>query len=251
MIPAKQLDALRHAVASSAAEHTALLRVSGDAAFPVVNRLCTSDLRLRDHQMRHTLLLDEDARVLADAYICRDDEDYLLLLEGMSYLELLEHVDTLPVGSNDAAIEDLREHHELLAIDGPYAWELLASALSPDIVGQPFMSCYEIDGVRAFRAGKTGEYGYLLLAPASRAGDLRERIDEEGRKLDLVEVGQEALDQCALENWFFNIRREGLASASPIELQLQWRLSPTKEFVGSAALAALRAAGQRRRNTCL
>jgi glycine cleavage system aminomethyltransferase T len=64
-------------------------------------------------------------------------------------------------------------------------------------------------------------------------------------------VSLEALDQCALENWFFNIRREGREDVTPIELQLQWRVSYRKEFTGSTSLAARRAKGPAVRLTCV
>ena len=51
----------------------------------------------------------------------------------------------------------------------------------------------------------------------------------------------EALDHCALENWFFNIRREGRAGLTPVELQLQWRVSYHKDYLGSSALRERRA----------
>jgi glycine cleavage system aminomethyltransferase T len=72
-----------------------------------------------------------------------------------------------------------------------------------------------------------------------------------GRGLDAAVAQLEALDQCALENGFFNARREGRASVTPIELQLQWRLSNRKPFVGSEAIARRRREGPLLRLTTL
>jgi len=76
-------------------------------------------------------------------------------------------------------------------------------------------------------------------------------LHEQGAGLDLAEAGLEALDHCALENWHFNIRREGREPVTPIELQQQWRVSPRKDFVGSAALRKRRDEGPRQRLTAL
>ena len=60
---------------------------------------------------------------------------------------------------------------------------------------------------------------------------------------DACEASVDALDQCAMENFFFNIRREGRQRATPLEFQLQWRVSKRSGYLGSAALAAHREAG--------
>ncbi|HEY0714756.1 MAG TPA: hypothetical protein VGF45_18890 [Polyangia bacterium] len=71
----------------------------------------------------------------------------------------------------------------------------------------------------------------------------------------LATIGLSTLDQAALESGVFNIRdfnlrtlHEGL-SVTPIELQLQWRVTYDRGFVGAEALRARRAAGISRRTT--
>jgi glycine cleavage system aminomethyltransferase T len=57
--------------------------------------------------------------------------------------------------------------------------------------------------------------------------------------------------QCSLENFFFDLDREGQYQLTPPELQLQWRLSRYKsEYPGSAAMQDLRKKGWNRRLTC-
>ncbi len=101
------------------------------------------------------------------------------------------------------------------------------------------------------RGGKTGEYGYVLVGEPDRIDSLWSELRALGEPLDAVPIDLETLDLCALENWFFNIRGEGRHALSPIELQLQWRVSRKKEFVGSTALERIREAGIGRRLTCL
>jgi len=113
------------------------------------------------------------------------------------------------------------------------------------------MTFFDMESWVCFRAGKTGEYGYDMLMPADKADETRERLVEVGQAFELGTADLETLDQCALENWFFNIRREGRSGASPIELQLQWRLSYNKEYVGFEAVRAQRKAGPVVRLTCL
>src|SRR4051812_41441910 len=88
------LLALREATALTDVTHIAIVRVAGTGAFPTIDRLCPRELFVRDGQILHTLLLRDDARPLADLYICCDDQDFLLLAEGLSGAALADHVRT-------------------------------------------------------------------------------------------------------------------------------------------------------------
>jgi aminomethyltransferase len=198
------------------------------------------DLFMRDGQLRQTLLLREDGTPLADATLCNDDDAWLVLAVGAPRDMLLEHVRTMatPLG---ATVVDLMADHALLSLDGPFAWELIAKLEGEGIIGFPYLSFYRPrPGWLFFRAGKTGEFGYDLLVPAPEAPELVARILAAGRSLDLAVVGVEALRHCALENWFFDIHREGLGGLTPVELGLQWRTSTRKDYLGASALRARR-----------
>jgi glycine cleavage system T protein (aminomethyltransferase) len=243
--------AIRDGVAVGRPDDVHLLRVSGADAWDALDRLCAGDLFLRDGQIRPGLLLDEDARPLASCHVARDDEDALLLLEGPTAAELRAHLEQhLPSGA-DVAVRDLVPEVALLTLDGPFAWELLALVAGAECVGLPYLTFFHHDRGIVYRAGETGEYGYGMLVPRGEADALEQRLLDAGRPLDVVRAGRDALEQCALENWFFNIRREGREPVTPLELQLQWRVSSRKAFVGSEALGRRRAAGVAQRLACL
>lgn len=236
----KGLDALRTSAAIGDGNHVACVRVAGASAFDAINRICPRELFVRDGQILHTLLLREDGRPLADVYVCADDREFLLLAEGISGDALVEHVRACAPAGADVAVTNVSKTHALLSLDGPYAWEVFAELAGPEVIGQPYMTFFRDDARTTFRVGKTGEYGYYFLVPGETADGLRAALHDRGSAFDLATADLEALDQCALENWFFNIRREGREDITPIELQLQWRMSYRKDFVGSAALAARR-----------
>jgi aminomethyltransferase len=243
------VEAIRTSAAVSRADHVSAVRIAGGGAFAVMNQLSPRELFLRDGQILHTLLLRDDARPVADLYVCADDEAYILLAEGMDSGQLVEHVRA-HAGSHQVEIVDLSRDHALLSLDGPYAWEVFAELAGPEVIGLPYMSFFHGDAWTAFRVGKTGEYGYYLMTPRDRAAALHDMLLDRGAPFDVVEADLAALDQCALENWFFNIRREGKADASPVELQLQWRVSYRRTYPGSAALAQRRAHATHRLVLC-
>ena len=233
-----EVRAIRTTTALCEATHVVTLRLGGAAAFSTLDRLCPSALALQDTQLRPTLLLREDGTVFADAYVARDDERYFLICEGPGGAELEAWVKQHATDA-ELQVERLDQTHQVLSLHGPWAWDLLAACLGADVMGMPYLSFLRGEaGTVCFRAGKTGEFGYELLVPNAEVEAVRAGLLQHGREWNLGRVSLAALDQCALENWFFNIRQEGKAGLDPRQLGLQWRLAPGKDFVGAAALKA-------------
>src|SRR5690606_32374927 len=117
--------AIRRSAALSPGDHIACARVSGADAHEAIDRVSPRELYVRSGQMLHTLLLDPDARPVADVYLCADEDDFLVLAEGPDGPALAE---LLAAGARglDAAVTDLGASHGVLCLNGPYAWEVLA-----------------------------------------------------------------------------------------------------------------------------
>lgn len=240
-----EIRALRTSVALAAGNHVTCLRIEGEGAYEALDAVVACDLFLQDGQMRPSLLLDEEARPFADIHVARDDESFYLLAEGPSPAELVDYLKGHFPSGIDAAVEPC--DGALLSVHGPYAWELCTAVLGPDVGSLPYLAFYRADDGVFFRSGKTGEYGYDLLIPQGMLSTVRASLLAEGAAFDLGLASLSALDQCGLENGFFNIRREGRAGLTPLELGLQWRVSYRKDYVGSAALRARREAGAKAR----
>jgi glycine cleavage system aminomethyltransferase T len=231
-----EMRAIRLATALSGGEGRSVIRLSGSGAHAAADTLCPRELFLRDGQMLHTLLLDGSGRPVADTYLCADGEDYLLSCEGPGPGELADLVRERIPGGIATQITEVTADHDLLSLHGPYAWELLSEAISPEVIGLPYLSFYHGDGFTCFRTGKTGEFSFDLLIPKDRSAAMRERLRDLGAAFGLRAAGAEALDLCALENFSFNIRLDSDPEATPLELQLQWRVSSRKDYVGAEAL---------------
>ncbi len=252
----RAMRGLRESAGLSHGEHIAVVRVGGPDAFEVSEYASTRRLYLREGQLRHTLLLDPDAGVFADVYIGSGDDGLYLLAEGPTEAELLTWLAALTERRFPSAritSRGLANEVVVLGVDGPYAWEVVSSVLGPAVRGMPYLTILRRDEVLCVRAGKTGEYGYLLLVPRSEAAALEARLLEAGRPMDLADVGLDALDACALENGHFTIRTRRdtplAAPLTPLELQLQWRVAYDKDFCGVEALRARRAEGFKVRTT--
>lgn len=245
-----QMAALRGSAGLSRRDHVVVLRVHGAGALTVLDHASTTALFVREGQMCHTLLLHENATPFADVYLCGSLEGFLVLAEGPSEDELVKYLEMVRdkyVSGANMTIERLSATHELWGIDGPYAWEVVATLLGPLVLGMPYLTMLERDPYRCFRAGKTGEFGYDLLVPQESVAAMKVRLAEIGAPLEMKDVSLEALDLCALENWHFSIRNVAEAvekySLTPLELQLQSRVGYDRTFFGADALRARRASG--------
>ncbi|MFT3711519.1 MAG: phosphopantetheine-binding protein [Archangium sp.] len=237
-----ELRAIRTTTALCETSVTSVLRLTGNDAHATLDKLCPGSLALQDTQLRPTVLLREDGTVLADGYVGRDDEKYLLLVEGLEPAQLEAWVLQHRVGT-DVQLTRFDTSHRLLSLHGPWAWELLSACLGPDVIGMPYLTLMRGEnGLLCFRTGKTGEFGYELMVPNDGFESLRDGLLKQGAEWDVRVVSQAALDHCSLENWFYDVRHEGHAALGPLELGLQWRVSPKKKnFVGAAAYLARKA----------
>jgi glycine cleavage system aminomethyltransferase T len=241
-----QMNTLRGAAGITKMSHAALFRISGDDAFALVDALSTRPLFLRENQTSHTLFLHQDGGILADVFLSSGEDGYYLYAEGPSQERLGAHLQQVASSRNlsQLTLEDLSLSYELWSVNGPYSWEVVSAALGPMILGMPYLTMLHANEIICFRAGKTGEFGYDLLVPKEQVESFYETLVSLGASLGLQEISLAALDLGALENWHFcirTLRETGVVHPlTPIEMQLQWRLSYDRDVVGMDALRAHR-----------
>jgi aminomethyltransferase len=241
------IRAIRETSAVTRSEHVTVVRVDGPDAFDAIDRVCPRELFVQDGQLLHTVFLTDDAAIFADVYVCRDEDEFLILSEGPSGDALVSFVrDAAPRGAR-LDVRNLSLDHRLLTLSGPYAWEVMAELAGPEVIGLPYLTFYYGDEWTCFRTGKTGEFGYDLLVDYARADALWARLLDLSKPFDGAEARVAHLDDCALENGFFSVRHEGVGALDPVALQLQWRVSYRKrDYPGATRLARLRTSTSRR-----
>lgn len=240
-----EVDAEIRTIRSAVALHRpgfAQVAVRGPAAYEVVDAVSTRDLFVRTGQILHSLILAEDGTVEADLYVCPEAGGLLLLADGIDGTALIATLQRhAPAG--EVSYEDRSATHSLVALEGPYAWELATAIGGPELVTLGYMqrsAVYSREGVTCFRVGTTGEYGYVLQVPHGQLDGFLGDVKSVGERFDLRAVSRAALDRCALENGFYCPRHRGVRSLGPLELQLQWRVTYDRVYRGSAALREAR-----------
>ena len=202
--------------------------------------------KIRFGRVLHTFLADKDGHLAADCFVANNDQEFVFICE--SILPDAELDALLASNGGESSAKDLSADHVVLSLDGFKSWEIVKKIFGADVIGLPYLSIenYQFAGepVRFIRAGKTSEFGYLLIAPVKIAAQLfdtlKAEVEERGGRL----VGTDAHDALRLEGRFFNIFREGERVRDPLPLGLQWMIDLEKEnFSGSAAIKERRAAG--------
>lgn len=215
------------------------VRARGEAAYDVLDRVLPCDMYLRDGQMRPTLLLDAAGDIVADVHVLADDGDYLVSVDGIPAESAVALFSEHRRAGEEASFE--ATNLVTIGLDGPFAWEVMGAFDTPGVVGLPYLTSYRPEpDVLVVRAGRTGEYGYDLIAPADRAEAVHSRLLEIGAGFELGRADADDLSYCALENFFFDARTELRQGIGPQEMQLQWRISRRKAYLGADAVAARR-----------
>lgn len=199
--------------------------------------------KIRFGRLLHTFLADAEGLLTADCFVANNDQEFVLLAE--SIVEDASFDALLGCAGIESPAKDLTGDHAVLMLDGVSSWEIVKKLFGPDVIGLPYLSIenYEFAGepVRFIRAGKTSEFGYMLIAPVTIAGQLFDTLKAEVEARGGRLVGTDAHDALRLEGRFFNIFREGARVRDPLPLGLQWMIDFDKEkFLGSDAIKGRR-----------
>lgn len=209
------------------------------AAGPVAN--------IRFGRVLHTMAADRDGFVESDLYVANDDEVFFVIGESLVDDQATARVFE-ELNGFEAGLVDISSDTALLGIDGFKAWAVVKEMFGTDVLGLPYLSLevYDFEGVeiKLIRAGKTSEFGYLLIVPSSAAAAVWERIEKIGEPHGLRHVGQDAHMALRLDGRFFNIHHEGARVRDPLSLGLQWMIDFERdEFRGAKAIGERRRAG--------
>lgn len=224
---------------------------SGSRASDSVQRVTVNDVAaLAVDQAQYSALVNEEGGIVDDCVVCRVAEDRYLMVVNAANIEkdwahILRHVP-------DAELRDESERTSLLALQGPLAVEILDRLTEVDLSGIGFYwkRDGEVAGVPAIvsRTGYTGEDGFELYFERAASETVWGALMEAGRDLGLEPCGLGPRDTLRLEMKYALYGNDIDESTDPYEAGLGWIVKHDKgEFVGRAALAAIRERGPARK----
>ena len=234
-----------HAVRNGAGlfdvSHMTIVDVAGADAERFLRELFANDVaKLRsteDGQCRalYSCMLREDGGILDDLIVYRfSDSAYRLVVNAATRDKDL---DWLASRAADFSVEiSEREDLAMLAVQGPRARELVASAL-PDkellLALRPFHAHRDGDSLVA-RTGYTGEDGFEILMPGSEAPELWREL----QSLGVAACGLGSRDTLRLEAGMNLYGFDMDETVGPLESGLAWTvdLKSDRDFVGRDVL---------------
>jgi glycine cleavage system aminomethyltransferase T len=245
--PRAECRAVREAAAVADFSFTRVFSLPEEKGIDFLDGLLAGNVpKIRFGRVLHTFLGDENGLLAADCFVANNDQEFVFICESILPDAGLDAL--LASAGVESPATDLTGEHVVLSLDGFKSWEIVKRLFGADVVGLPYLSIenYQFTGepVRFIRAGKTSEFGYLLIAPVKIAGQLFRTLKAEAAERGGCLAGVDAHDALRLEGRFFNIFREGERVRDPLPLGLQWMIDFEKEnFLGGEAIKQRRANG--------
>ncbi len=214
-----------------------------------LNRLATVDRAL------YSQLCYEDGGTVDDLIVYRRKNDFLLVVNASNIDKDWEWINS-HTSKFDVKLENISDQLGLLALQGPDAVPLLSEIVGDWVSQLPSFGYGEatIDGTTfSFgRTGYTGEDGFEIFVPATKAEWLWNLLLERGQPKGIEACGLGARDTLRLEAGLPLYGHELERDISPIESGLGWSVKPEKgDFIGREVLATQKAGGLTRQIVCL
>jgi aminomethyltransferase len=234
--------------------HMGELELEGAGALEAVNELVTNDLsRVSDGQAMYTCACNERGTILDDLIVYRRSAERVLVVCNASNREKMAGVFSAGTKGR-CRFRDASDDVSLLALQGPRALEVLASAgaeldVPSELPGFRFRDS-KVAGVACTiaRTGYTGEDGVELFVANDGAVRLFRGLVEAGKAFGLEPVGLGARDTLRLEARLALYGNDIDETTDPIEAGLGWTVKLDKpRFVGREAIARTKAEGPSRK----
>ena len=242
---AAECKATRNAVALFDQSTFAKFMVRGADAEKVLQNICANDVGGAPGRAIYTQWLNERGGIEADLTVTRIAEDHYMVVTAAATArrDLLWLMNHIPADAR-ATVEDVTAAYAVLGVMGPNSRALLSTLTTADLTNAsyPFGTSRIIDigysRVRANRISYMGELGWELYVPAEYAGNVFDRILENGAPFGLKLAGMHAMDSLRIEKAYRHFGHDIGEDDTPIEAGLGFVVAYDKKapFIGRDAL---------------
>ena len=222
--------------------HMGQVLTRGPQALEFLQRVLSNDVRrLPEGGAQYSVLCREDGGVLDDVFTYRlADCEFLTITNAANHEKDLNWMRS-HVGEFDVDVLDRHDSFAMLAVQGPRARRLLAELADCPLPPRLHCSQAGVAGAATLICGTgyTGEDGVELLIDPSDAERVWDALIDRGA----TPAGLAARDTLRLEVCFHLYGNDLSEGRGPIEAGLGWCCREQTGSIGSAAVAAARAAG--------
>lgn len=226
-----------------------------DAALYLSKLIPTSMSKLEPGKGMYTLFCHENGGVIDDLFIFMvDPQNYYLVVNASTiekdFLWMKKHL------MDGVTLENISDSISKIDIQGPKSPLVMSKIFGRDkIVRLERFRFYYDDftgsEIMISNTGYTGERGYELFIENSKAESLWERLMLEGAEFGVKPAGLGARDTLRLEACYSLYGHEINDNINPLEAGLSWLINSDKEYIGKAALAAVKEKGPEYEQLCL
>ncbi len=235
-------SAVRRHVGMFDVSHMGEVEVEGPGALRFLQRVLSNDVgKVEIGGAQYSCLCQEDGGVLDDLFAYRLGGDRYLIVTNAANHE----TDLAWLGRQsrefEVIVRDVADRYAMLAVQGPHARQVLASALRIELPPR-FHVSHVLVGRRpalVCGTGYTGEDGVELLIDPEVAAPIWAELLDAG----VVPCGLGARDTLRLEVTYPLHGNELTPERNPIEAGIGWCCKEETGFIGSEAIARARAEG--------
>jgi aminomethyltransferase len=248
--------AVRRAAGLFDIAHMGRLRFTGADAAKFLDHLITNDVSsLAPGQIKYALVTNENGGILDDVLVYRLADSHLLVVNASNRLKILAWIERHRAKFN-VVIEDQTVPQFMLALQGPKAQSILQPLVDVDLaqIKYYFGTPARIAAQPGFvsRTGYTGEDGFEVILPATRAATFWESLIAAGTPQELLPAALGCRDTLRLEAGMPLYGHELNETIDPFTAGLAFGVRlDAGDFIGRAALIAAKATADRLRRVGL
>ncbi len=228
--------------------------IEGPGATAALERISANRIDGVPGRCIYTTMLNAKGGVEAEVTLLHLAPERFLMISGSAFgVRDSSWVRRNLPANGSVSLRDVTSAWAVLNICGPNSRAVLQSLSDNDLSNEafPFLAVRDIEvghvPVRAVRVGYVGELGYELHIPTEYAPGLYEALKAAGAAHGIRDVGYRAIETCRLEKGYVYWSAEIGPDYDPLSAGLENTVDFSKDFIGRAALEAVRAKRSARR----
>jgi aminomethyltransferase len=249
-----EADDVRHRAGLFDASHLGRIRIRGDGALDLLERVCTTDVaHQEDDTAAHTLLCNESGGIIDECFLLRLSNMWVLTTNASNRHKVLSHLQAQQVDS--VKIDDQTEKVSQLVMAGPAAEEILEAVLPINVTGlktgQVRMGTLLVANYIASRTGYSNQWTLEVMVPAMFAGQAWAYITQKAADKAVKPCGLASRDVLRIEAGLCRYGHETNETIDPAAAGLAGCVDFGHDFIGAEAIRKIIDKGPARKRVSL
>jgi aminomethyltransferase len=241
-------EAIRNSVGFYDFTHQ-LLEVKGVDAQSFLDKMFVNSIgKSKVGEAKYTTMLNENGIIIDDVIVFRIEEE-IFWVSTLYIAELIKWFDEHKEGAK-VEYKDITNITKMYAVQGPKSKAVLNDFLKDDVDDLKFFTIKDnmIDSipVKIARCGFTGELGYEIYCNPNDANLVESKLLASGEQYDITSIKTDVIVTSLPREKGFVLMSD-LAGTNPLEVDLDWTIDWSKDFVGKSALEKVKAEGAKRK----